>query len=56
MNRTPKHRILSILKRLDYADQVKILESVQKSLRITQERKERHLSEWIVETKKSNRL
>jgi hypothetical protein len=38
-------RILAILRGLDYADQVKILESVQKSLKTIAERKE-SLKDW----------
>jgi hypothetical protein len=39
MNKTHKHRILAILKGLDYADQAKILDSCKKSLKTIAERK-----------------
>jgi hypothetical protein len=45
MNKTHKHRILAILKGLDYADQAKILDSCKKSLRTIAERKE-SLNDW----------
>ena len=45
MNKTHKHRILAILRGLDYADQVKILESCKKSLKTIAERKE-SLKDW----------
>jgi len=45
MNKTPKHRILAILRGLDYADQLTILESCKKSLKTIAERKE-SLKEW----------
>jgi hypothetical protein len=45
MKQTRKHRILAILKGLDYADQAKILESCKKSLKTIAERKE-SLKDW----------
>jgi hypothetical protein len=45
MNKTPKHRILAILRGLDYADQAKILDSCKKSLKTIAERKE-SLKDW----------
>jgi len=45
MNKTPKHRILAILRGLDYADQLTILESCKKSLKTIAERKD-SLKEW----------
>jgi hypothetical protein len=45
MNKTHKHRILAILKGLDYADQANILDSCKKSLRTIAERKE-SLIDW----------
>jgi hypothetical protein len=45
MNKTHKHRILAILRGLDYADQAKILDSCKKSLKTIAERKE-SLKDW----------
>jgi hypothetical protein len=45
MNKTHKHRILAILKGLDYADQAKILDSCKKSLKTIAARKAM-LSDW----------
>jgi hypothetical protein len=45
MNKTHKHRILDVLRGLDYADQAKILDSCKKSLKTIAERKE-SLSDW----------
>jgi len=45
MNKTHKHRILDILRGLDYADQAKVLDSCKKSLKTIAERKE-SLKDW----------